>query len=81
MLTRMVLRTPEGVTMVGIDELTALVGGPKLFTVAGHQAVWLLGQGRRQRLAIGDTLELAEGHQPHPARRASTRVGIVVRCT
>jgi cyanophycinase-like exopeptidase len=59
MLTRMMLRTPEGVTMVGIDELTALVGGPKLFTVEGHQSAWLLGRGRRQQLAVGDTLELA----------------------
>jgi cyanophycinase len=58
-VTRMLLRSADGVTLVGVDELTALVGGPHVFTVRGKQSAWVLGKGRRQRLAPGDTLELA----------------------
>jgi cyanophycinase len=65
-LTRMLIRAKEGVTLVGIDELTALVGGPSVFTVQGKQSAWLLGQGRRQRLAAGETLELT-GPASQPA--------------
>lgn len=57
-VTRMLLRAADGVTLVGIDELTALVGGPQKFTVKGKQSAWRLGTGKRQRLALGDTLEL-----------------------
>jgi cyanophycinase-like exopeptidase len=53
LLVRPVLRPPAGVTVVGIDEETALVGGPEKYTVAGRQAVWLLGSGPRQKLAPG----------------------------
>jgi cyanophycinase-like exopeptidase len=56
LLTRPVFRPPDGVTLVGVDEETALVGGPEEFTVAGHQSVWVLGDGKRRRLAVGDTL-------------------------
>lgn len=59
-MTRMLLRAADGVTLVGVDELTALVGGPHVFTVKGKQSAWLLGKGRRQRLAPGETLELTE---------------------
>jgi cyanophycinase-like exopeptidase len=58
-VTRMLLRAAEGVTLVGIDELTALVGGPHVFTVQGKQSAWVLGRGRRRRLDPGDRLELA----------------------
>jgi cyanophycinase len=53
LLTRPFLRAPAGVRLVGIDEETALVGGPETFTVAGLRSVWLLGDGRRQRLDPG----------------------------
>ncbi len=33
------------VHLVGVDELTALVGGPEIWRVAGHGAAWLLGAG------------------------------------
>jgi hypothetical protein len=39
--------------VVGIDEESALVGGPETFTVAGHRSVWLLGDGSRQELKPG----------------------------
>ena len=60
LLARPFLRTPPGVTLVGIDEDTALVSaadesdGATEFTVEGRQSVWILGQGRRQQLKPGD---------------------------
>lgn len=53
LLARPFLRGSAGVTVVGIDEETALVGGPETFTVAGHRSVWLLGDGSRQELKPG----------------------------
>jgi cyanophycinase-like exopeptidase len=66
-MTRPCLRPAPGVTLVGIDEETALVsvagaegacGEPIEFEVRGRQSAWILGEGRRQRLAAGDTLRL-----------------------
>lgn len=62
LLTRPFLRTTAGVMLVGVDEETALVGGPDVFTVRGSQSAWILGEGRRQRVAAGETLRL-----PQPA--------------
>ena len=58
LLTKPFLPTHDGVTLVGVDEETALVGGPDLFTVEGHQSAWVLGNGKRQQLAVGQTLQL-----------------------
>ena len=33
---------PDGVVVIGIDEDTAMVGGPNEWTVQGRQSVWLL---------------------------------------
>ena len=52
-LTRPFFRAADGVSVVGIDEETALVGGPEEYTVAGRQSVWLLGSGPRRQLAAG----------------------------
>jgi cyanophycinase len=41
LLTRIVA-TPPGVTVVGIDEDTAMVGGPQRWQVLGRQSVWVL---------------------------------------
>jgi cyanophycinase len=57
-LTRPFMPAHEGVTLVGVDEDTALVGGPDEFTVAGRQSAWILGNGKRQQLATGETLRL-----------------------
>jgi cyanophycinase len=59
LLTRPMFRPPAGITLVGIDEETALVGGPESFTVAGRQSAWVLGNGKRQQLTAGETLTLA----------------------
>ena len=62
-LTKPFFRSPDGVHVVGIDEDTALVGGPETFSVQGRQSVWLLGDGRRREFPPGSTIEL-----PAPAR-------------
>jgi cyanophycinase len=58
LLTRPFLRPTPGVSLVGVDEETALVGGPETFTVRGRQSAWLLGEGRRQEYPSGSTLHL-----------------------
>ena len=35
-------RVPEGITLVGVDEDTAIVGGPDGWTVMGRQRAWVL---------------------------------------
>jgi cyanophycinase len=59
LLTRPFLRPRPGVHLVGVDEDTALVGGPEHFTVQGRQSAWLLGNGRRQGIPAGSPLDLA----------------------
>jgi cyanophycinase len=59
-LSRPFLRRRDGVTLVGVDEETAIVGGPDAFTVVGRGAAWILGDGRRQRVAPGETLTAGE---------------------
>jgi cyanophycinase len=57
-LTRPFLRRRDGVTLVGVDEETALIGGPDHFVVAGRGAAWILGDGGRQRIGPGEKLTL-----------------------
>jgi cyanophycinase-like exopeptidase len=58
MLRNALLGLPEGVTLLGIDEDTALVGGPHEWTVQGRQSVWVLGHGKRVEHPAGSTLTL-----------------------
>jgi cyanophycinase-like exopeptidase len=58
LLTRIV-ETPPDVTVLGIDEDTALVGGPYDWQVMGRQSVWVLGPGRATEHPSGSRL-------PHP---------------
>jgi cyanophycinase-like exopeptidase len=53
LLTRPFLRHADGSTLLGIDEDTALVGGPEEFEVRGRQSVWVLGEGSRRELPVG----------------------------
>ncbi len=59
-LARAVLeRAPKGVHVVGIDEETALVGGPERFSVVGRRAVWELDRdGAAVRRGPGEDVEL-----------------------
>jgi cyanophycinase-like exopeptidase len=60
LLTRPFFRPADGVTLVGVDEETALVGGPDEFTVAGRRSAWVLGAGKRREIPAGGTLRI--GH-------------------
>jgi cyanophycinase len=55
-LRNALMRLPEATTLLGIDEDTALVGGPHHWEVRGRQSVWVLGDGARQEYASGTTL-------------------------
>lgn len=49
---------PEGVTLVGVDEDTAIVGGPARFTVMGRQRAWVMRPGvEPTSFEAGATLE------------------------
>jgi cyanophycinase-like exopeptidase len=55
LLTRLV-ETPSGVTVLGVDEDTALVGGPYDWEVMGRQSVWVLGPDGRTEHPAGSRL-------------------------
>jgi cyanophycinase-like exopeptidase len=56
LLTRFVLPDESTMTVVGVDERTALVGGPTQWTVQGHQSVWRLTSKGREEFALGAQL-------------------------
>jgi cyanophycinase len=56
LLTRFVLPDESSMTVVGIDEKTALVGGPTEWTVEGLQSVWRLTSKGREEFALGAQL-------------------------
>jgi cyanophycinase len=53
LLTRFVLPDEKTTMVVGIDEKTALVGGPTEWTVQGHQSVWRLTTKGREEYPLG----------------------------
>ena len=55
LLTR-VVETPPDVTVLGIDEDTALVGGPYDWQVMGRRSVWVLGPDGRTEHPSGSRL-------------------------
>lgn len=55
LLTRLV-DTPAGTTVVGIDEDTALVGGPGQWRVEGRQSLWVLDADGRTEHPAGSVL-------------------------
>lgn len=55
-LRNALLHKPDGTMLLGIDEDTALVGGPHEWTVRGRQSVWELGEGKRVEHPTGTTL-------------------------
>lgn len=56
LITRVLLHAPDGVSVLGIDEDTAVVGGPHEWRVEGRQSAWLLGHGARQEFPAGSTV-------------------------
>jgi cyanophycinase-like exopeptidase len=58
-------RVTAGVSVVGIDEETAIVGGPERFTVMGRQSAWWIGSsGERVELKSGETALLRPAEAP-----------------
>src|SRR5450631_4298038 len=51
--------TPPGVHVIGIDEDTAMVGGPTHWRVMGRGSVWILGPGERIRHGDGAAFSIA----------------------
>ncbi|HET6213467.1 MAG TPA: Type 1 glutamine amidotransferase-like domain-containing protein [Micromonosporaceae bacterium] len=63
LLARPFMRERDGVVTVGIDEDTALVGGPERFTVHGRQSAWLLDAGQRKQIPAGSEVTFPlDGH-------------------
>jgi cyanophycinase len=58
MVLNAVTTSPPGVTVIGVDEDTALVGGPDDWVVMGRRQVWVLSQDGRKGYAAGETLHL-----------------------
>lgn len=58
LVDRFVLRNPEGTSVLGIDEDTALVWADDVWTVRGRQAVWLITRDGREPFRDGQTLDL-----------------------
>jgi cyanophycinase-like exopeptidase len=50
------MKVPDGVSVVGIDEDTAIVGGPFEWEVQGRQSAWLFVDGHRVEYNHGQTL-------------------------
>ncbi|MEI8148693.1 MAG: hypothetical protein WCG62_06405, partial [Actinomycetes bacterium] len=57
LVTRYLAGKHPAVTLLGIDENTALVGGPHQWTVHGQQSVWRLGAGEHEQFAASHSLE------------------------
>jgi len=50
------MKVPDGVSVVGIDEDTAIVGGPVEWEVKGRQSAWLFVDGHRVEYGHGQTV-------------------------
>jgi cyanophycinase len=56
MVTRFLLPHDQSITVLGIDEETAIVGGPSFWTVKGRSSVWRLSDAGREQLVSGTSL-------------------------
>lgn len=56
MMTRFLLPHDPAVTVLGVDEETALVGGPSEWVVKGKSSAWLLSDSGREQLVKGSTV-------------------------
>jgi cyanophycinase len=66
LVSRFVLPHDSGVTLLGVDEQTALVGGPEHWTVQGHRSVWRLEPDGREEFAVGAGLITPVGSSGPP---------------
>jgi cyanophycinase-like exopeptidase len=58
---RTVLHGEPGELLLGVDEETALVGGPERWVVRGHRAVWLLERDGRTPFRAGQSVDTPAG--------------------
>jgi cyanophycinase len=56
LVTRFLLPHDPAITIIGIDEETALVGGPSEWTVQGRQSAWKLTSEGREELPVGTSI-------------------------
>ena len=56
--TRFILPHDEAITLLGVDEETALVGGPATWTVRGRQSVWRISDASREQWPAGTVVSL-----------------------
>ncbi len=56
LITRFLIPHETSVTVLGVDEDTALVGGPNEWTVRGRQSAWRLTRDGREELTPGTTV-------------------------
>lgn len=56
---RHVLHGDDTTTLIGVDEETALVGGPHTWQVQGQRSAWLLERDGRTEFPAGSTLEIS----------------------
>ena len=56
LITRFLIPHETSVTVLGVDEDTALVGGPYEWTVRGRQSAWRLTRDGREELTSGTTV-------------------------
>jgi cyanophycinase len=61
LITRFLLPHDPAVSVIGVDEETALVGGPRNWTVQGRQSAWRLTEEGREELPAGTTLTITTG--------------------
>ncbi len=57
-LTSRAFRPPAGITLVGIDEETAIVGGDGQFEVMGKRSAWIIRDGSMEQYEPGSVLTL-----------------------
>ncbi len=58
LVSRYLLRAPDGTSVVGVDEDTAVVWDGAAWTVGGRQSAWLLTPDGRHGFGAGETLPL-----------------------
>ena len=58
LVTRFLLPYDPAITVIGVDEETALVGGPQHWTVQGRQSAWRLTREGRHQLRAGTTVTI-----------------------
>ncbi|MBU6495936.1 MAG: Type 1 glutamine amidotransferase-like domain-containing protein [Acidobacteria bacterium] len=59
LVTRLLVDKEPGVTLIGVDEETALVGGPTRFEVRGRGSAWMIGHEGREEFPSGSVVEVS----------------------